>query len=100
MNCTRSDTYSYNGCQSSLKAVLLNKVIVGKGWKLDKNNETLTAPPRGFDSVCMFYHRKSFLIFIQSRKVLGEKGRALNHDELVVYTNDAIRPSYLVMYEP
>lgn len=62
--------------------MLLNKVIVGKGCKLHKDNETLKAPPRGFDSV------------------LGEKGQDLNHDELVVYTNDAIRPSYLVMYEP
>jgi hypothetical protein len=25
---------------------------------------------------------------------------SLNYDEVVVYTNDAIRPSYLVMYEP
>ena len=32
-------------------------------------------------------------------QVLAEKGSRLNHDELVVYTNDAIRPSYLVMYD-
>jgi len=79
---SKSDGYSSNGCQSSLKAVLLNKVIVGKGCKLLKDNPSLTAPPQGYDSV------------------LGEKGQALNHDELVVYINDAIRPAYLVMYEP
>ena len=32
-------------------------------------------------------------------QVLGEVGGSLNHDELVVYNNDAIRPSYLVMYD-
>jgi hypothetical protein len=34
-----------------LKAVLLNNVVVGKGCKLLQNNETLTAPPAGYDSV-------------------------------------------------
>jgi len=32
-------------------------------------------------------------------QVLGEVGGRLNYDELVVYSNDAIRPSYLVMYD-
>jgi len=32
-------------------------------------------------------------------QVLGEVGGRLNHDELVVYDNDAVRPSYLVMYD-
>ena len=31
-------------------------------------------------------------------QILGEVGDALNYDETVVYDNDAIRPSYLVMY--
>jgi len=31
--------------------------------------------------------------------VLAEVGGSLNYDELIVYTNDAVRPSYLVMYE-
>jgi len=33
-------------------------------------------------------------------KVLAEKGGSLNYDELVVYNNEAIRPSFLVLYEP
>lgn len=33
------------------------------------------------------------------KKVLAEAGVGLNYDELVVYNNDAIRPSYLVMYD-
>ena len=32
-------------------------------------------------------------------QVSAEAGSSLNSDELVVYNNDAIRPSYLVMYE-
>lgn len=79
---SKSNDYSHNDCQSSLKAILLNKVVVGKGCKLLQDNTTLTSPPSGFDSV------------------LAEKGGSLNYDELVVYTNDAIRPSFLVMYEP
>ncbi|KAE9387030.1 ADP-ribosylation [Gymnopus androsaceus JB14] len=78
---SKSNDYSRNDCRSSLKAVLLNKVVVGKGCKLTQDNVTLTAPPQGYDSV------------------LAEKGGSLNYDELVVYTNDAIRPSFLVMYE-
>ena len=42
------------------------------------------------DFVCIFF----------LKKVLAEKGGSLNYDELVVYDNDAIRPSFLVMYEP
>jgi hypothetical protein len=32
-------------------------------------------------------------------QVYGEPGGDLNYDELVVYTDHAIRPAYLVMYE-
>ncbi|KAJ7846147.1 hypothetical protein B0H13DRAFT_2255474 [Mycena leptocephala] len=79
---SKSNDYSNNDCSSSFKAILLNKVIVGKGCKLTQDNVSLTAPPAGYDSV------------------LAEKGGSLNYDELVVYTNDAIRPSFLVIYEP
>ncbi|KAF8183436.1 hypothetical protein BJ912DRAFT_1023226 [Pholiota molesta] len=79
---SKSNDYSHNDCKSNLKAILLNKVVVGKGCKLLQDNTSLTAPPAGFDSV------------------LAEKGGSLNYDELVVYSNDAIRPSFLVMYEP
>jgi len=78
---SKSDSYSRNGCTSGWKAILLNKVVVGRGRKMKDNNTRLTAPPAGYDSV------------------LAEVGAALNYDELVVYDNDAIRPSYLVMYD-
>ncbi|KAJ7844786.1 hypothetical protein B0H14DRAFT_2776300 [Mycena olivaceomarginata] len=79
---SKSNDYSHNDCSSSFKAILLNKVIVGKGCKLTQDSTSLTAPPTGYDSV------------------LAERGGSLNYDELVVYTNDAIRPSFLVIYEP
>ncbi|KAF5367744.1 hypothetical protein D9758_009884 [Tetrapyrgos nigripes] len=78
---SKSNDYSQNDCKSPLKAILLNKVVVGKGCKMTQDNTSLVAPPTGYDSV------------------LAEKGGTLNYDELVVYTNDAIRPSFLVMYE-
>jgi len=64
-----------------LNAILLNKVVVGKGYKILNDNPSMTGPPAGYDSV------------------LAEVGGSLNYDELIVYTNDAVRPSYLVMYE-
>ncbi|TFK36685.1 hypothetical protein BDQ12DRAFT_754834 [Crucibulum laeve] len=79
---SKSNDYSHNDCKSPLKAILLNKVVVGKGCKMLQDSTSLTSPPSGYDSV------------------LAEKGGSLNYDELVVYTNDAIRPSFLVMYEP
>jgi len=48
----RSNDYANNdGVTSDWNAMLLNKVIVGKGKKLIQDNTTLTRPPLGFDSV-------------------------------------------------
>lgn len=47
----RSNDYSHNDCKSNLKAILLNKVVVGKGCKMLQDNTSLTSPPTGFDSV-------------------------------------------------
>lgn len=79
---SKSDDYNQNLVYSPYKALLLNTVIVGQAIKLTQNSPYLTAPPTGYDSV------------------IGEPspGSVLNYDELVVYTNDAIRPSYLVVY--
>jgi hypothetical protein len=47
----RSDGYSLNGVTSEWKAILLNKVVVGKGYKTKVDSTALTAPPTGYDSV-------------------------------------------------
>jgi len=63
--------------------MLLNKVVVGKGYKMTHDNTKLTAAPPGYDSV------------------LAEVGAggSLNYDELICYTEDAVRPSYLLIYD-
>lgn len=81
---SKSHDYSRNvDITSEWNALLLNKVVVGNGKKLTRGDKSLTAAPAGYDSV------------------LAEAvpGGALNYDELVVYQNDAVRPSYLIMYK-
>ena len=48
---SNSDGYSSNLGSSPLKAMLLNKVIVGRGHKTSVLDSSLTAPPSGYDSV-------------------------------------------------
>jgi hypothetical protein len=47
----RSNDYSSNVASSPLKAILLNKVVVGKGYKMTQDSTSLSAPPNGYDSV-------------------------------------------------
>jgi len=61
--------------------MLLNDVVMGKTIKLTTSNESLTKPPAGYDSV------------------VGEPGGDLNYDESIVYSNDAIRASFLIVYK-
>jgi len=78
---SKSDEYSSNIATSANKAILLTTVIVGRAYKATQNNPTLTEPPRGYHSV------------------LGETGQLMHGDEVAVYDNDAIRPSWLVVYK-
>ena len=68
--------------------MLLNKVVVGKGYKLMAANTTLTEPPAGHDSVsvviCWFFDG-----VLTRKQVLAEVGTGLNY-------HGSIRPSYLV----
>lgn len=49
---SKASDYSINGSKSPTKALLLNKVVVGKGEKLTADSPNLTAPPTaGYDSV-------------------------------------------------
>lgn len=77
---SKSNDYQKNLQPSQWSALLLNNVVVGRGYQLYDNSDKLIQPPPGYDSV------------------LGVPGRALNYDETVVYRNDAIRPAYLVLY--
>ncbi|KAK0446213.1 ADP-ribosylation [Armillaria borealis] len=74
---SKANDYIHNTGHSDYRAVLLNNVVVGKGRKLRQDDPTLTQAPTGFDS----------------------RGGSLNHDELVVYKGEAIKPSYVVVYD-
>jgi len=75
-----SNGYSRNTQASPVKALLLNKVVVGRCLKDGTSNTGLTAAPAGYDSV------------VATANAWG------GDDELIVYSNDAVRPSYLIMY--
>lgn len=78
---SKSDNYAKNKISSPWKAMLLNNVLAGSEYTTKYDSTHLKEPPQGYDSV------------------YGEPGGGLNYDELVVYTDHAIRPAYLVMYE-
>ncbi|GLB38958.1 putative adp-ribosylation [Lyophyllum shimeji] len=68
---------------TGLRAIILNKVAVGRAMKMPKASENLLRPPQGYDSV------------------IGEPGFTVNlkYDELIVYETAALLPSYVVVYE-
>jgi len=76
---SKANDYS-SGSASPNKAMLLNDVVMGRAVKLTWTDTSLTQPPQGYDAV------------------IGEPGGDLNYDESVVYNNDAIRPSFLIIY--
>jgi len=67
--------------RETTKSMFAAKVALGRGKKLQVDDTSLTAAPRGFDSV------------------LGEKGVSLNYDECVVYDENQILPAYLIIYK-
>ena len=64
-----------------LRAMLQCDVLPGRKYNLKHNNEKLTGPPRGFDSV------------------FGQVGSKLNYPEVVVYDKGAVNPRYIVTYK-
>ncbi|KAG9291256.1 hypothetical protein G9A89_021758 [Geosiphon pyriformis] len=83
---SKSDDYNekslknFNGLR--YKAMLLNRVIVGKGFPQTTDDTHLIRPPNGYDSI------------------LGEPSDTgnLNYDEIVVYNEAACLPQYLIIY--
>jgi hypothetical protein len=47
----RSNDYSRNVTTSPFKAILLNKVVVGTGYKMTQDSRSMPGPPSGYDSV-------------------------------------------------
>lgn len=63
-----------------MRLMFLCKVAVGRAFRAQEDMPQLTEPPSGFSSV------------------VGEAGKALNYDEVVVYADHAAVPSYLIAY--
>ena len=84
---SKSDDYNESSLKkfqgSNYKVMILNKVVVGQGYQLTKDNMKLTEPPPGFNSI------------------LGEPSKTgnLNYDEVVVYREEASIPQYLIVYK-
>jgi len=78
---SKSDTYTKGSSSGSpYKAMFLNRVVVGRGRILKNADNTLRSCPDGYNSV------------------IANPGQGLNYDELIVYDNDAIRVSWLILY--
>ncbi|KIJ98116.1 hypothetical protein K443DRAFT_133580 [Laccaria amethystina LaAM-08-1] len=93
---SKADDYTNNADNNcNLRVLLVNRVIVGKPHKRRQNATNLTEPPCGHHSVSMFSSQTHPCLLVQ---VIGEPGVDLNYEETVVYSNDAIRPAYLVVY--
>ncbi|KAA1474712.1 ADP-ribosylation [Dentipellis sp. KUC8613] len=63
-----------------VSAMILSRISLGHIYATYRDNKTLNSAPAGHDSV------------------YGVRGIDLNYDESVVYSNDAIRPAFLVTY--
>ena len=63
------------------RAMLLFEICPGDTYVLQRDDETLTEPPEGFNSVD------------------GKAGQCLNYDELVLYNPDGAFPKYIIVYQ-
>ena len=57
--------------------MLLNKVVVGKGYKMTVDSTTLTAPPTGYDSVSVIPQSSSTWSDSDGEVDLGRSRRQL-----------------------
>jgi len=79
---SKADDYTLNLYKSGGKhVVLLARVVLGNTYTRYRNDATLSAAPPGFHSI----H--------------GKAGKDLNYEEMAVYTDHAIRPAYVLVYD-
>ncbi|KIO34826.1 hypothetical protein M407DRAFT_210286 [Tulasnella calospora MUT 4182] len=78
---SKADDYTVTPPGSGYRAMLVARIVLGKGFPLKVTTSHLTGPPSGYHSV------------------IGEVGSHLNYDEQVVYKNEAARPAYLIIYK-
>ena len=80
-----SKAAEYSQGNHGTQAMLLCDVAPGKKYELRQNNTGLTAPPDGYHSV----HGRS--------KFLGQFGD-LNYEEIILHTEVAIHPRYVILF--
>lgn len=77
---SKADSYFRDVSEGSpFRMVLVNRVVVGKPRRV-LHNRHRTLSPASYDSL------------------IGVPGDVLNYQETVVYTDEAIRPAYLIVY--
>ncbi|KAJ7679197.1 hypothetical protein DFH06DRAFT_506746 [Mycena polygramma] len=92
---SKADDYFTGVPDSPFRAVLVNRVVVGNPLTRQYNAEEITELPFGYHSVICSH---LFVSPSHHLQVVGVPGADLNYGETVVYTNDAIRPAYLIIY--
>ena len=76
--------------------MLLTKVVLGTVRKVNGWNEVMACPP-GFNSVRFFFWLIiEFKLIISFQVVFERQNDCLN--ETIVYSDDAIRPVFLIMF--
>jgi len=97
MDGLEADDYNHNDDDTvKLRVLLVSRVVVGKPHKRKHNATCLTEPPCGYHSVDILFSTNGHPL--TPFKVIGEPGADLNFEETVVYNNDAIRPTFLIVY--
>jgi len=77
---SKADDYHVSS-RSPYRSLILARVVQGRAKGLSRANASIRAAPSGYDSV------------------VGLIGVELNYGETCVYTDDAIRPAFLVLYK-
>ena len=76
-----SKCHDYTQGAHGYRAMLLCEVRPGNKYQLKINNQKLTGPPQGYDSV------------------YGQVGSKLNYPEIVLYNPHAVMPRYIIVYK-
>ena len=76
-----SKCHDYTQGKHGFRAMVLLDVCPGNKYELKRDDETLTQPPPGYNSV------------------YGKAGLSLNYDELVLYNPDGALPKYIIVYK-
>lgn len=81
-NSSKCHDYTQGVGAFGYRAMFLCDVCPGKKYRKKRDDESLTGPPKGYDSV----------------HGMGGSGSTLNYDEIVIYDPDSVLPRYILVY--